>query len=58
MTYSKLLELIKDMSPEQQAMDVIFSHMEGNIVVSMLSEVCHTDDTAEDALPVGQPILS
>lgn len=57
MTYSKLLELIEAMSDSQKEMDVIFCVEGDNITPLMMTEVAHNDDTEEDALPVGQPIL-
>lgn len=58
MTYSKLLELIETMSDEQKEMEVIIS-VEGEYHTPVLmTQLTHNDDEEEDALPVGQPILS
>lgn len=64
MNYKTLLKLIQDMSPAQQEMDVVFATQEGNIIVSMVSEIVHNDNTHvnmaidPEQMPVGQPILS
>lgn len=59
MTYKKLLELITDMSAEQQEMPVIVAtENDGNTEMSMMSQVCHNDSKEEDDFEVGQPILS
>lgn len=58
MTYKKLLELIEQMSAEQQEMDVLFATSETNHIATMLTQILVNEDEGEDALPVGQPILS
>lgn len=58
MNYKTLLKLIQDMSPEQQEMDVVVATMEDNIIITMLYQVIVNEDTSEEALPEGQPILS
>lgn len=57
MTYSRLLELIEAMSPEQKEMDVLVSYLGDYITPVVMTQLTHNDDEEEDALPIGQPIL-
>lgn len=57
MKYAKLFELIKDMSEEQKAMDVLFQCDGVNYTPTMMTQVVYNDTQEEEDLPLSQPVL-